>query len=133
MISWLQDEEPNGNHPLPMPVPLALLLGSFTCSAQQPESVHMTALVVEAGKDGISRVHKDASHAKARLARLQQTEALMGLQGTTETQVWHLIAHRGKDSDVEAIRAFTEDLRADYAGCGIEETRMELAVGFLGR
>ena len=29
MLSWLQNEKPNGTHPLPLPIPLRIVLSSF--------------------------------------------------------------------------------------------------------
>ncbi|KAL6702538.1 hypothetical protein ACN47E_001558 [Coniothyrium glycines] len=130
MFSWLMETKPNGRHPLPMPVPLQLPIGSLV--RPEVKEVHNPFIVITQikARTNSCRVLEAAILAFGRKAK-DQRDILLFMPGKTEDDGWVVIA------------AYTTKLYYDESGFSEDkvggaveswnESFAEFKVGFLCR
>lgn len=95
MLDWLLTSKPNGNYPLPIPVPLRLMPGHFVRpyikQAHEP-FITMTQIGFEPGT-----VEKIVLRIKAFCEEATDVEdILMVVSGMTDNEIWITVAYKSK-------------------------------------
>lgn len=96
MLSWLQDAKPNGTHPLPIPVALQVMKGSFVrpeVAQWQNPFVVIAQIAFHPGmlpvlEAGIIEFGEKAQHAE---------DVLTFMPGRTDKEAWIVMAYRTKE------------------------------------
>lgn len=97
MLSWLQNANPNGIHPLPVPIPLQIMEGSFVRPAVNKTRDTFVVLTQ------IGSIVEDLLDIEARVVDLGEEingmeDVLLFLPGKTEKEVWIMTAYRNRQS-----------------------------------
>lgn len=134
MLSWLQNQKPNGTHSLPVPVPLRITKYCFVrpdIKEVQDPFVVITQIKVPAGMFLDIKAGMTEFSAKAK----DIEDVLMFMPGKTDTEAWVVAAYRTRQSFEEkgfAKKSFAKGKQGEITGIW-KEHFLELKAGYLFR
>ncbi|OAA60528.1 hypothetical protein SPI_05652 [Niveomyces insectorum RCEF 264] len=134
MLSWLLNDEPNGLHSLPMPVPLQVMEGSFvqkTVADVQDPFVVLTQIGFE--PETSTDVKEIIGNFGA--AARNQAELLMFLPGRTGNKIWAIAAYRSEQSyeDNGLVQTRFKEATKEQSLLGWKDIFLEIKAGYLQR
>ncbi|KAF2273802.1 uncharacterized protein EI97DRAFT_144872 [Westerdykella ornata] len=134
MLSWLQEAKPNGPNPLPIPVPLQILKGSFVRpSIKDVQDPYIVITQMGVHHEELPVVEDGLLEFSAKLDSLENV--LMFTPAKADKAVWVIAAYKTKRDYVESgFRKESLDGRLKQGMISMwEENILKLIVGYLVR
>jgi hypothetical protein len=134
MLSWLQNAKPNGTYPLPVPVPLQIIKGSFVRPAVKEVQDPFVVITQIAFRTEIFP-DMEASIMEFGAKAQQIEDVLMFMPGKTGNEAWVVTAYRTKQHFEENgfLKERFEEGKQERIVEIWEEHYLELKVGYLFR